>query len=99
MSVIAQIGTNAHIVIYFGDGFVVESINNLGVFETCNCLDVDDPKYHEYYACVVAVSKIVQNPQGPYDEEIKIGGLIEISELNEPLRVETSDGKTVWSKK
>jgi hypothetical protein len=98
MSMFSHIGTNAHIVIYFENGLIVESEKNIGVFETDNCVDTNEFEYHEYYACGVTVSKIIQSPKEILPKEIIVDNLIEISELNEPLKIGTKDGSVLWSR-
>ena len=52
----------------------------------------------EYYACAVRIKEILHRPSGSYSNSIKVGGFIEISELNEPLRIGTVDGTVLWKK-
>ena len=88
------------ILIYFENGLAFKSCRNTGIFESSNCLDIDSPEYLEYYSCGVEITEILNLPligsQGSL--EIDSGKLLEISELHEPLRIETEDGKVVWQK-
>jgi len=84
--------------IYFKNGLVFSSSTSMGVYETNNCLDEDDPNYLEYYVCAVKISKIFHSPVVGCDdaaEEVKCGSMIELSEFNEPTRVEQNDGRVI----
>lgn len=35
ITLLSKLGTKAHIILYFDDGTVIESISNIGVYETC----------------------------------------------------------------
>ena len=65
--------------------------------ETTNCLDDDDPSFKEYFMCVIQITDIVKLPYNSLFNE-KIGDLIELSEINEPLKIELSDGRVIWEK-
>ncbi len=63
--------------------------------ETDNCLDDDDPNYCEYYMAVVKIIKILQYPDTePFRK--RPGELMEVSEFNEPSRIELEDGTIVF---
>ncbi|MCL2695244.1 MAG: hypothetical protein FWE69_02840 [Clostridiales bacterium] len=90
------------IIICWNDDLVIKSTGNTGVFETTNCLDLEDENFFEYYACAVYVSDILHAPQKdiikPEFGSAEIGKFIEISELNEPTKIETTDGTVLWEK-
>ena len=86
------------IIIYWDDSLIIKSDENTGSFETDNGLDLDDEDHLEYYACAVRIKEILHKPSGPCSDSIKVGGFIEISELNEPLRNEAADGTVLWQK-
>lgn len=101
MSVLSKINNlYLPIVIYFDSGLIIKSMRNTGVFESCNCFEIDDDRFFEYYACAVEITEILQLPRSEnYDlREIVVGKLIEISELNEPIRIESESRKIIWEK-
>ena len=65
------------------------------VYESCNCLDEDDPNYMDYCACAMKVTK-VNKAFGDYDK--KIGDLVEISMINCPDKIELLNNQVIWSK-
>ena len=81
------------IVIFLKNGAIIKSLSNVGVFETDNGLDFDDEGFLEYYACCVAVSEIIKD-----GVDTSIGEYIELSEYNEPERIETENGEVLWEK-
>ena len=91
------------ILIYWKNGLIIRNADgNTGSFETDNGLELDDENYLEYYACVVRIAEVIQEPNetiNPHFGEIKAGGYIEVSELNEPIKIETLDGTSLWQKK
>ena len=91
---------NKTVIIYFENGLVFKSCRNTGAFESSNCLEMDDKEYLEYYACGVEITEILNFPQNGIQDtlEVECGKLFEISELNEPLRIETEDKKVIWQK-
>jgi len=101
MSVLS--GTNENnqsIIIYFEDGLVFKSSRNTGAFESSNCLEMDDEQYLEYYACGVEITEILELPQSNNYEagDVAVGKFIELSEINEPIRIETEDKEVIWEK-
>ena len=89
------------ITIYSENGFVFKSNKNTGVFESTNCLELDDPNYLEYYACCVEVTEIVTltwNTANEKTEQFNIGDFIELSEINEPIKIETESKKVIWQR-
>jgi len=90
------------IVIYMDNGCIFKSTGNTGVFETNNSYDITEEGYSEYYACAVGITEILQNPEtdnfNPEFGELKAGNLIEISEFNEPLKIELEDHTIIWEK-
>ena len=46
------------------------------VYESCNCLEEDDPNYKEYYACCVEIIKVIKCNETFQKKE---GDLIEVS--------------------
>ena len=90
------------IIIRWGDDLVIKSTGNTGVYESNNSLDMEDENYLDYYACAVYVADIlcdsgkdIIKPEFGY---LDVGELIEISELNEPTKIETTDGSVLWQK-
>ncbi len=65
------------------------------VFESCNCLEEDDPNYKEFYACCVEIIKIIKS-NDLFDK--KEDDFIEVSIDNEPSRIELEDRTLVWEK-
>ena len=63
------------------------------IYESCNCLDEDDPNYLEYYACIV---KIIEIKNKPKNFNKKIGDLLEISIENQPSIISLDDGTIIW---
>ena len=80
-------------------------------YESCNCLEEDDPDYKEYYACALRITRILQCPA---DFPKQTGDLIEISIdrqcltsagkeneapffLEQPTAIRREDGTLVWS--
>ena len=63
------------------------------VYESDNCLEVDNPDYKEFYACAFEIVKIIQKP---INFEKKEGDLIEISVDNQPSLISLLDGTVVW---
>lgn len=100
MAVLSEITTNPKkpIIVYLENGLVFQSSKNIGIYESDNALDLEDEQYFEYYACAIEVTKILSIPtHNNYNiDEFKIGSLIELSELNEPLKIELSNGKIIW---
>lgn len=64
-------------------------------YESCNCLDEDDPNYKEYYACCVEIIKVIKCDANFQKKE---GELIEVSIDNQPSRIELADGSLLWEK-
>jgi len=90
------------IIIHWNGDLTIRSTGNTGVFEADNLLDLDDENYLEYYACAVYVSDILyasgQDVINPEFGSAEIGKFIEISELNEPTKIEATDGTVLWQK-
>ena len=63
------------------------------IYESDNCLDEDDPKYKEFYACAFQIDKIITKPSNFEKTE---GDLIEISIENQPTLIALLDGTVVW---
>lgn len=64
------------------------------VFESCNCLEEEDPNYKEYYACAFRIDRILRNAG---NNMYTVGRLIEISIDYEPTRI-LHDGSVIWEK-
>lgn len=62
-------------------------------YESCNCLEEDDPNYKEYYACCVEIIKVIKCNETFQKKE---GDLIEVSIDNQPSRIELEDGSIIW---
>ncbi|MGI5900663.1 MAG: hypothetical protein ACOX8S_12255 [Christensenellales bacterium] len=71
-----------------------------GVFESSNCLEMDDEQYFEYYACGVEITEIMRFSESNNYEVcgVAVGKLIEVSELNEPIRIEAEGKGVIWQK-
>lgn len=65
------------------------------IYESCNCLNEDEPRYLEYYACTI---KIIEIKNKPKDFKKKIGDLQEISIENQPSTISLDDGTIIWKK-
>ena len=80
-------------------------------YESCNCLEEDDPDYKEYYACTLRITRMLQCPA---NFPKQAGDLIEISIdrqcltsagrgneapffLDPPTEIRREDGTLVWS--
>ena len=87
---------SAILTIYWANGLIIKGI--IDTFsETDNCLDEDDPDYKEYYMCVIEITDIIRLPnQGTFNE--KVGDLMEISVLNEPIKIEEEGKGVIWKK-
>lgn len=89
------------IIVYYKNGLVFESLSNTGVYESMNEYEMDDPNFIEYYAYAVQIPKILQNPttnEPPVGDWIKNDKFLEISELNEPVKITLLDGTILWEK-
>lgn len=64
------------------------------MYESCNCLDEEDPNYKEYYACAIEITKIINAPKNFEKNE---GDLIEISVENSPTIITLEDGTIIWN--
>lgn len=62
------------------------------IYETDNGLDVDEDRYQEFYACLLAVLEILSLPAG----DVNIDDFIEISMQNPPLEVELDNKVVIW---
>lgn len=62
-------------------------------YESCNCLEEDDPNYKEFYACSVEIVKIIKS-NDLFDK--KEGDFMEVSIDNQPSRIELADGALLW---
>ncbi len=65
------------------------------VYESCNCLEEDNPNYLEYYACAIEIIKIKSKPDS-FNK--KVGDLLEISIENQPSIISLKDGTIIWKK-
>ena len=63
------------------------------VYESCNCLEEDDPNYKEYYACCVEIIKVIKSNETFQKKE---GDFIEISVDNQPSKIELENGTIIW---
>lgn len=63
------------------------------IYESCNCLDEDDPQYLEYYGWTIKIIEIKNNPK-IFNK--KIGDLLEISIENQPSTISLEDGTVIW---
>jgi len=80
----------------WGNGLVIKGV--IDTFsETDNGLDEANPDYKEYYMCVIEITDIVKLPYN-YLFNKKIGDLVELSEVNEPMRIELDNGEVIWEK-
>ena len=87
---------------YWGNGAIINGIVDT-ISETCTCeLEEDDPNYIEYYMCVFEITQVLSPPSknicNPYLGELKVGSLIEVSELNEPIKIEAEGKGIIWQK-
>lgn len=95
---------NRHIpmTIFWDNGCVFKSSGNLGSSETNNGLEPEEKGYLEYYACWVKVGEIMASPQRLASNTVcgnfKVGEGVELSLLNQPLKIEAEDGTLLWSR-
>ena len=96
LTVLNNCSKSAILNIYWSNGLIIKGI--IDTFsETDNCLEENDPDYKEYYMCVVEITDIVQLPiQDIFNE--KVGDLIELSVLNEPIKIEREGKVIIWEK-
>lgn len=84
--------------VYWPNGVIIDGFVDT-ISETCTCeLEEDDPNYREYYMCVMEITDIVELPKEVTFNE-KAGDLIELSVLNEPIRIETKEKCLIWATK
>ena len=97
---LAGLGTKQNITLFFDDGLIIRSEDNTGVFESTNCLDLDDPDYLEYYDFGFEVTKLINLPKDVvYPYEIKEGIFLALFDFEEPRRIEdNSSGNVIWQK-
>jgi len=89
-------GSKTELTVYWPNGLIIKGFSD-GISETDNCLDEDDPDYKEYYMCVIKITDIVRLPnQGTFNE--KVGDLLEVSVLNEPIKIEEKGKSVIWKK-
>jgi hypothetical protein len=93
---------NTNLMTYWENGAIIKGVVDT-ISETCTCeIDEDDPNYLEYYLCAFEVAQIISPPskdiRNPYFGELRIGSLIEVSELNEPIRIEAEGKGVIWQK-
>ena len=82
--------------VYWASGLIFDGFVDT-ISETTNCLDYDDPDLIEYYMCVFMITDVVQlSKTEPFIGEV--GGLYELSELNEPIKIEVKEGEVIWQK-
>jgi len=67
------------------------------VFETDNGLDMDDEEYQEFYMGLLEIQKIINYPTNETFDR-NVGECIEISIMNEPVRIELEDHTILWNK-
>ncbi|MPM99402.1 hypothetical protein SDC9_146593 [bioreactor metagenome] len=96
LTVLKSCSKSSILTIYWGNGLIIKGV--IDTFsETDNSLEEDDPDYKEYYMCVIKIADIVRLPnQGPFNE--KVGDLIEVSILNEPIKIEEKGKGIIWEK-
>ena len=99
----SYVGNFEPIIFFFSNGLIFKTTQSIGVFETVNGKDYDDPLFYEYYARAFTIVAILQYPdkrtQNPRYGEVKVGSLFEVSELNEPCKIEDNKGNIIWEKK
>jgi hypothetical protein len=59
---------------------------------------MDDPNYYEFYAAAIRMAEILALPKNESFDR-KPGELMEISEFNDPMRIETEDGTVIYERK
>jgi hypothetical protein len=84
--------------VYFDNGFIFKSVENTGVFESTNGLDMDDEGFFEYYAFFAKIAEVVALPENYRREEepYKTGSFFELSEVNMPQKIELNNGEVIW---
>ena len=88
------------IVIFWPDGEVFKCTVDT-ISESFNDLEMDDPGYFEYYMVTVKVEEIVSMPPDKslaFYGDVKVGSLLEVSLMREPLKIESEDGTLLWQR-
>lgn len=97
MDVLSGYNRETILTVYWPNGIIIDGFVDT-MSETCTCeLEEDDPNYKEYYMCVLEITDIVELPKGIILNE-KVGDLMELSVLNEPLRIEVKGNDIIWQK-
>ena len=85
------------LVVYWSNGVIIEGFMDT-ISETSTCeLEEDDPNYLEYYMGIMEISDIIELSEGATFKG-EIGDLIELSVLNEPIRIEEKGKGIIWQK-
>jgi hypothetical protein len=96
MKALNTCGIKNTLTVYWANGLIFEGFVDT-MCETCNNYDMDDPRYIEYYMCVMRITDIIRLPhKGSFKE--KIGDLVELSVLYEPIRIEKKGEGVLWQK-
>lgn len=78
---------NQKYILIYSDGDVIEGQVDT-CYETDNGLEIDDPNYEEYYACVMRVIKVIVNKT----KTLKEDNLIEVNYHNYPQQIQDLQG-------
>lgn len=65
------------------------------IFETDNGLELDEDGYEEYFALLVKIQSILQEPL-QQNEKYAAGSLIEVSARDNLSKISLEDGTVVW---
>lgn len=65
------------------------------IFETDNGLELDEDGYEEYFALLVKIQSILQEPL-QQNEKYAVGSLIEVSARDNLSKISLEDGTVVW---
>jgi hypothetical protein len=97
MDVLSDCGKENILTVYWENELILTGIVDT-ISETCTCeLDEDDPNYQEYYMCILKIISIMQMPRETILKE-KVGDLVELSILHEPLKIEENEKGVIWKK-
>lgn len=86
---------NVELVVYWLDGAIMKGIPE-EICETCTC-DTDDLNGMDYYMCIFRVIEKIK-PSLNKMLEVSEGSVIEISIMNEPIKICTANSQVIWCK-
>lgn len=97
MKALSKYNRKTILTVYWSNGVIINGfVDTMSETSTCE-LEEDDTNYKEYYMCVMEITDIVKLPRGVMFNE-KVGDLIELSILNEPIKIEEKGKSVIWKK-